>query len=295
MRKNLILLLVVIITISLNSQVYAQKTDVINKKELDSLQKKGFTKDDMNKMSEETKEKFIKENGEKADYTVEPVEEFYNSLNGKRYKVKKENRWKIEELKKKDFKQMDMTYKPSVPPYDVEGISPFHIGGKWDDDMEIHTFVRRIGSSSNNYDYDIFTEFTWWTDPLQIFNDTVVTAWQNEFTGIAGTEFSEAFGYSFKPDGSYRDQFKLDFEFTPEVYGLKADLGPTFKKEVHGILSQEVRTPKLYEYWFSSMTTAYLHPYLPGNVGVNIGPGNISYDTFWGMEWSYRINVLIGS
>ncbi|QJX64132.1 hypothetical protein HLK66_22485 [Niallia circulans] len=70
---------------------------------LDSLLiEKGFSKEEILSMNEETKEKLATSTGEKADYTI-TKKEYYNSLNGKKYEVTNENRNQINELIEKDI------------------------------------------------------------------------------------------------------------------------------------------------------------------------------------------------
>lgn len=288
MKKVLYLLGVALVSLFfVTTQVSAEEvneneegTDLI-------LKEKGFSDKEINGLSDETKNEIVETDAERAEYEVEEVEQYYNSLDGQRYKITEENKDEIEEIRQQDLEELGLEESPTVEPFYFMNEAR---DGKW----SAVTIVTKKGSTSKEHKYNIMTEWYWSKAPVALRTDSIGTAWEVDFSGVANTASKYAQGIGRFADGDRAIDTTKSVKMNEEVYGIKAthNLG-NYRTQMGGF-SQDVSVPKRLDGETSSMVTTYAHPYLPGEVSLNIGPGSISPENFVGDEWTYRVNITIG-
>lgn len=271
------------ITVQVNAEETKKSEEDVNS----ILKEKGFSDEETDSLSKETKEKIAENDGEKAEYSIEKTDQYYNSLDGNRYKVTEENKEKIDSIRQRDLEKMNMN-KPTT-----FSTSP-HIGNDSDGKWSAETVVIKKGTTSKEYKYSVATDWFWSKTPNAYFTDTIGTAWETDWTGIGGTESSHGTAVGIYGDGPRPVDISQSVKLKQEIYGLKADfdLG-TWDSQTGGFI-QDVVVPKRLYGETTSMVTTYAHPYSPGKVSLDIGPGSISPEKFWGDEWTYRVNITVG-
>jgi len=250
----------------------------------------GYTENEIEGMSDFIKRQIVQVGGKKANMTAEPIEQYYTSLNGVKYKITDENKTEIENIKQKDRIELGIVKEePTFSTFDFSN-------GASEDIWSATTYVTMTGQTSTEYEYTFFADWLWSEAPFAYHTDKIAVAWENDFTGISNTESSYAWALARYADGdrmiSTGDQV-LDLK--SEIYGLISDIGLGTWSQQAGGISQTLAVNKNLSGTRSSLVTKYVHPWTAFDVSLNIGPGSISSEHFYGDEWTWRVNVTIGS
>lgn len=286
------LVVLIAMLFSLNMQIVDAKSHEQNveSKLTKKLIKMGFSQEEIENMSNQTKSGLIKSGGKKADYSVN-LKRYYNSLDGNKYEITDKNEQEINEIKEQDLRQysaetgISMMKMDSFSTLANEGYDELVDGI-----LSLGTYVAKTTSSSTSeYEYIIFLDWSWNGQPVAIFNDNAAISWDNRFIGLSSTVEK----YFFGEWGSDPSRIKT----TPEVYGLKASF-PVYGNSSYqmGGISQHVRIPKSFQGQTGRIVAAYVHSLSPMNFGVDIGPASISIPGgVLAEEFHLDMNITIGN
>ncbi|MFP3512966.1 hypothetical protein SB775_25840 [Peribacillus sp. SIMBA_075] len=256
-----------------------------------TLKKEGYTEEDINRMNEITKNQLIENHGTKAKYEV-TVTEYYNSLDGKKYKVTDQNREKINEIRKQDAAKYAAEKGISIMEIDppVEGISTLAGTDTHEDDKLLFSaFVEKSRTVGSEYEYAAFLDFTWKKTASMAFYDEIALAWDNRFIGLA----KSLSGYYVSPSGNQGSKLSKD----QELYGITARF-PLIKavSGVMGGISQDIRVGTNYKGKTGKFQAKYVHTLIPFPGSVSLGPASVDIPAGWSnQEFTLDFNLTIGS
>ncbi|MDF1510846.1 hypothetical protein PZE06_22180 [Robertmurraya sp. DFI.2.37] len=261
-----------------------------------TLVEMGFSSEEVKKISEKTKKQIVESGGEKADYTVEDVTLTYQSLDGKVYEVTDANKNEIALMEKKDRKIAQLIDPLAFAGIDEEQFREFQtfssgFNDRAEGDWYGSTYITKVGATSTNNIYEVWTEWTWTNGPKAWWTtDTVATAWDIGFTAQQNSDKQYRFVVRRYADGNIRTDNINDLKILHDQYGhqAKVPIG-TFLQQSGGIsekllINKSVKGTK-------GLLTVYAHPTTPLGTSATIGPVSIDFSTFAGYKWSYRLNI----
>ena len=258
------------------------------------LMEKGFSKDEILSMNEDTKVKLATSKGEKADYTI-TKKEYYNSLNGEKYEVTNENRDQINLLIAKDIAKYNKEH--NIPfsntKTSLASISSYDNGDDYNDEkLSVSAFVDKSSSNTTEYSYQAFLNFTWSDYADLQWTDNVAIAWDDRFTGVANSL-----------DGfySYLHVFNNNFvsakmDTSQNLYGISGKFLLPNTYFLTGGLSQNIKVPVKYKNETGKFQAKYIHSLIPFTGSVSIGKASVNVPTSWlCQEFVLDFNIKIGS
>ncbi|SEN68927.1 hypothetical protein SAMN05192533_11780 [Mesobacillus persicus] len=229
--------------------------------------------------------------GERADYEMS-VSQYYNSLDGTRYRVTDENRNKIYEIMKNDIAHYSKEEEISIlrMPTPVDGISTMGAGDFYDDSsLYFSAFIEKIGVKTSVYKYIAFLDFSWKSWPQFTEKDSIALAWDDKFTGMKNT-LSKYYNLG---DQSFKD-ISSNMTASNEMHGIKARF-LLFPSKTLGGISTELAVSERHLGDYGSFQAAYVHSLIPFTGGVSIGPASIDVPTSWlSQEFRLDFNLKIG-
>jgi len=258
------------------------------------LMEKGFSKDEILSMNEDTKVKLATSKGEKADYTI-TKKEYYNSLNGEKYEVTNENRDQINLLIAKDIAKYN---KENNIPFSntktsLASINSYDNGDDYNDEkLSVSAFVDKSSSNTTEYSYQAFLNFTWSDYADLQWTDNVAIAWDDRFTGVTNSL-----------DGfySYLHVFNNNFvsakmDTSQNLYGISGKFLLPNTYFLTGGLSQNIKVPVKYKNETGKFQAKYIHSLIPFTGSVSIGKASVTVPTSWlCQEFVLDFNIKIGS
>lgn len=258
------------------------------------LVEKGFSKEEILSMNEETKEKLATSTGEKANYTI-TKKEYYNSFNGKKYEVTNENRNQINQLIAKDIakynKENNIPF--GNPKTSLASISSFDNGDYYEDNkFSVSAFIDKSSSNATEYSYQAFLNFTWSDYADLQWTDNVAIAWDERFIGVAN---------SLDSFYSYLHIFNNNFvsakmDTSQNLYGISGKFLLSNTYFMTGELSQEIRVPVKFKNETGKFQAKYIHSLIPFTGAVTIGNASVNVPTGWlCQEFVLDFNIKIGN
>ena len=255
----------------------------------DALKEKGYTSEDISKMNESTKDQLIENQGKKAEYEVTATE-YYNSNDGKKYKVTDQNREEIYKIRDKDLAKYAAENGISIMEITrpVQGMSRIGTDTYSDDKLVFSAFVDKSKTVGSEYEYAAFVDFNWKKMASVAFFDEIALAWDNRFIGLAKT----LDGYYISGSGSQGDKLKKD----QELYGISARFVLIKTLNLSGGISQNIRVGTNYKGKTGKFQAKYVHTLIPFPGSVSIGPASVDVPAGWSnQEFKLDFNLKIGS
>lgn len=263
------------------------------------LSNMGFSKDEINGMQDQTKNKLLNAGGKRADYEVTETE-YYNSLDGTKYEVTDENRDEINKIMQKDIEEYSKKSGISImylgQPIEQSRVSTLSSSGgdqTSTDKLSFTAYLDQVpsGNPSTEVEYLATIDFSWMQSPSIAQKDHMALAWDERFIGVAnsldGYYLLDAFG-----DGNF-GQGSINLE--QSLYGFDASFTLGHFLELGGA-SQNVRVAKQYSNRTAKFEAKYIHTFLPLTGGVNIGQAFVNVPSDWlCQEFKLDFNLIIGS
>jgi hypothetical protein len=279
--------LVVFLVLSITSNVTAEELGLEKEEMQDLLIEKGFEEDFIMSSTTSVLEELIENDAKSVEVEVELVN-IYHSLDGNAYEVTEENKNEINRIREKDKMKAFGSNNLQLNTYSTQCVCKVITDGDWSG----HISLSYMGKNGSNHEYRIFAGWWWDRMPYAYWgSDKMAIAWQNHATGEGGSYTGYAFGIT--DSGEYQQR---NLSGHREVrYGIEqpVPLG-TWNNGQGGEIGYTVSIPDRYNGDRTSVVYTYLHPYSPFDITLNIGPVSITYNEFWGDEWSYRLNHTIG-
>ncbi|PAD23235.1 hypothetical protein CHH55_23180 [Niallia circulans] len=258
------------------------------------LVEKGFSKEEILSMNEETKEKLATSTGEKADYTI-TKKEYYNSLNGKKYEVTNENRNQINELIEKDIAKYNK--ENNIPISNTKtslaSINSYDNGDYYNDDkLSVSAFVDKSSSNATEYSYRAFLNFTWSDYADLQWTDNVAIAWDNRFIGVTNS-LDGFYSYLHVFNNNY---VSAKMDTSQNLYGISGKFLLPNTYFMTGGLSQDIKVPVKFKNETGKFQAKYIHSLIPFTGAVSIGKASVNVPTGWlCQEFVLDFNIKIGN
>ncbi|WP_462406004.1 hypothetical protein [Gracilibacillus sp. Marseille-QA3620] len=256
----------------------------------------GYDSEEVEDINYKTKKEIVNSGGEKADFTIEDVTLTYHSLDGAIHEVTEDNKKEIAKLEKQDretARLLDPLSFAGIDEEQFDKVQPFSSGynGRAVGDWSGSTYISKVGSTSTNNIYQVWTEWNWINGPMAWWaTDTVATAWDSTFQAKQNSDDQYRFVVRKMGNGSFVTTNMDDLEIEHSQYGHQAQVPIGTYIQQSGGISEKLLVKKSVS-GTKSLVTHYAHPTTPLGTSASIGPISIDFSSFTGYNWSYRINI----
>ncbi|GKS15054.1 hypothetical protein YDYSY3_60540 [Paenibacillus chitinolyticus] len=244
------------------------------------LEEMNFTEKEIGEIPVDIKKQLVTRGGKSAELKQE-TQQFYRSLDGKRYEITEQNKEEIEKIKKADKEKL--LGKESE-------ISTLGMDSKTDGIFSVKGIMALYGETSSEYKYDYWTWYEWNGVPNFYLKDSIAQSWQSFAVSVSSNGAHNRQAYCTNPS-----EQQYPYAVKPSVTGSQAsfDLYGSGCKQ-YGALHDDIRIPKSQKGNTGTYISSYAHPYVNSLLRAILGILSITWPDYVGDEYNLRHTFEIG-
>jgi len=272
---------------------YAINTPVQNAFEIteghldEILTEMNVSNDEISKLPLELKRKIVRRGGVKVELTSN-IKQYYNSLDGNKYLITKENEDEINKIKERDKEKI--LVQNGNKNTNAVTISTIDVGSESDGIWSAESILFYSGITGNGveYIYHLYSLFDWSSHPNFFLTDSIVNSWD---VGISSANSAGANNYRPNQYWSYTQE---PMSITRTIGATRGDIDLQYAEHQYGALEDELRIPTSYHGHTKQLIFSYVHPWIGGLVGVVLDFVGINWSAFTGDEWHWDGVFTVG-